>query len=533
MIRVSSVLRSRIKTRVHIAQTWIRQTSNIYSQEANTNLSHCCGPTGINLLDITIGKQLQDTADKYPDALALISAHQKRRVSYEEFNSKVTAVAKSLLALGLPSDAKIGVYAPNCEEWVLIQFACARIGFVLVNINPSYQVNDLAYVLKKVEISTLVMPRFLKSSDYVSIVNDVLGGELRNQQDPYSLQCSNLPDLRQIILLEDHTIGGIPESSENEALYERVWRENNMLPWRNFCSLATQGNAELERAFVVKQEAVHIHDPVNIQFTSGTTGLPKGAVLSHYNILNNGYLVGRLLKYNPHEAVKVLIQVPLYHCFGTVMGNLACVSHGATMVYPNGSFDGEQSLRVVEEERISSLYGVPTMFLELMNQQRKLVQKRDISSLKTGIMAGALCPKALMDRCINELGLVDLTICYGMTELSPVTHQTSPHDTIHKKTTTVGTLLPHTITKIVDEDGAVLPRMGVGEIWTKGYGVMLGYYNDHAATDEAVDSEGYMVRVYLSGLVKVKPLYTRVDLYYYFWLKLSAFLVENWRSWIY
>ena len=249
-------------------------------------------------------------------------------------------------------------------------------------------------------------------------------------------------------------------------------------------------NQWVDTAFMQLEASVGIHDPVNIQFTSGTTGLPKGAVLSHFNILNNGYLVGNVLNYNPNDPAKVLIQVPLYHCFGTVMGNLACTSHGATMVYPSGSFDGKTSLEVIESEKITSLYGVPTMFLDILNLQLKM--KKNISSLHTGIMAGAICPKTLMDRCINELGLKDLTIGYGMTELSPVTHQTNPFDSILKKTTTVGTLLPHTISKIVNDGGVIVDRNTVGEVCTKGYCVMMGYYNDDKATNEVIDADGYM-----------------------------------------
>ena len=468
------------------------------SEFKNTNLSYCQGPTGVRLLDQTIGEALHNTSIKFPYVECLISAHQKVKLTYEEFNFKVDQVAKSLIALGLPTGSKIGVYAPNSEEWVLVQFACARVGFILVNINPAYQVNDLKYVLKKVGVNCLVMPRMLKTSNYLQIMTQ-LAPELvnvkGNSQNPVNLNIKDLPNLKQIILLSDASCGEIFDKEgkvlniSDDKFYRELSQENNLIYWNDFYnkSFISKKSYCLEEEYLKRKSSVKVDDPTNIQFTSGTTGLPKGAVLSHYNILNNGYLVGKTLEYSPKD--KVLISVPLYHCFGAVMGNLACISHGATIIYPNGSFDGNKSLKVLSEERATSLYGVPTMFIEILKTQQKT--KLDISSVKKGIMAGSVCPKYLMDRCISELNMTDLTICYGMTELSPVSHQTTPYDTFERKTSTVGSLLPHTITKIVDEEGVVVERNVTGEICTKSYGLMLGYYEDAEATRNAIEN-GFM-----------------------------------------
>lgn len=464
---------------------------------SNTNMSYCRGSNEIKLIDVPIGEKLEEMSKKHPYVDSLISAHQKVKLSYAELNNQVDVVSKSLIALDLPYGARIGIYAPNSEEWLLIQLSCARVGYVLVNINPAYQVNDLKYVLKKVQINCLFMPRCLKSSNYLDIINEIAVDLKENHQNPLDLKLKELPDMKSIVLIEDMACGQILDINKhviNETdpqFFSKVCMENKMIYWKDFyyqTFKSKYSSNEIELEYLKRKSSVNVHDPVNIQFTSGTTGLPKGAVLSHYNIINNGYLVGRRLNYTTSD--KALIQVPLYHCFGTVLGNLACITNGATIIYPNGIFDANKSLEVIEQEKPTSLYGVPTMFLEILNKQEKL--KKDVMSLRKGIMAGSICPKYLMERCIKELGITELTICYGMTELSPVTHQTSPYDNFDKKTTTVGTLLPHTITKIVNDCGEVLPRNHIGEVCSISYGLMKGYYGDEQATKQVIDSEGFM-----------------------------------------
>jgi fatty-acyl-CoA synthase len=495
------------------------------SNYKNTNLSFCSGPTGVQLITHPIGEVLKSTAKNFPYITALISAHQNKFLTWTELDRKVDMVAMNLISLGLPVGSKIGVYAPNSEEWLLIQLACARAGYILVNINPAYQVNDLKYVLNKIEVNTLIMTRMFKSSNYIDIVTKIAPSlkDKKNKQDPRNLNLPEMPQLRQIILLDDSCTGEAHTLSIGEL--DNLANENSFLTWTEFMELYHKADLlTLEKEFNLRKENVKSDDCVNIQFTSGTTGLPKGAMLSHMNIVNNGFLVGRTLEYNQND--RVLIQVPLYHCFGAVMGNLACITHGSTIIYPNGHFEANKSLNVLSKFQATSLYGVPTMFLDILNTNQKLkhgedqkmscnnskienlenkisqncnisqnIQNKsnslDLSTLKKGIMAGSICPKYLMDRCINELNLTNLTICYGMTELSPVTHQTSIHDTMEKKTTTVGSLLPHTTTKIVDDDGKILPRGSTGEICTRSYGLMLGYYGDENATNEAI-RDGFM-----------------------------------------
>lgn len=467
----------------------------VHDHFKHTNYSFCRGSTGIQLLEETIGQRLEITAKKFPNTEALVVSHQEKRFTYEELDHRTTQIAKSLLALNLPQGAKVGIYAPNCYEWVLTQFACARAGFVLVNINPAYQVNDLKYALKKTGVSTLFMPRCLKTSSYVDIVKKICEDVTYNQ-DPLHLRLRELPDLRQIVLLDDTVVGEMMNKEGKRLNLEldqikKIAHDNNFISWEDFQQQNFINNDQkkhIDEIFPSIKNSVYYLDPTNIQFTSGTTGLPKGAILTHYNILNNAYLVCKNLEYS--EKDRVLVQVPLYHCFGTVLGNLGCIAHGSTIVFPNGIFDPIKSIETIEKEKISSLYGVPTMFLEILNNQQKL--NKNLSSLKKGIMAGSVCPKYLMDRCINELGMTDLTIVYGMTELSPATHQVTIHDSFEKKTTTVGALLPHCISKIVDEEGNIVKRNVNGEICSKSFGLMLGYLNDEKATNDAIDEDGFM-----------------------------------------
>jgi fatty-acyl-CoA synthase len=436
-------------------------------------LSVASGTTSPSLVYDTIGERLHKTSAKYKYEIALISNHQNIKYSWEEFNDKVTQAAASFIGIGLKPGDRVGIYAPNMAEWTITQFACSRAGLILVTINPAYQINDLKYALNKVGISTLIMTPSLKSSDYIHILNSITEGQITDEsQDCLNLHLKDLPNLRQVILLESF------KYDKKISL--------SFLTWENFYFNICKPDHMLE--LKIREKRISPEDPTNIQFTSGTTGLPKGALLSHFNILNNGFFVGRNINYTYKD--NILIQVPLYHCFGTVMGNLAALNFGSTMVYPNYTFDPIKSLETIEKEKITSLYGVPTMFLEVLNHQQTL--KKNVSSLRTGIMAGSICPKFLMDRCINELNLEDLSINYGMTELSPVTHATSIYDSLDKKTSTVGCLLPHTRTKIVDSEGNIIPRGEVGEICSKGYGLMLRYWEDEKATMATIDNEGYM-----------------------------------------
>ncbi len=465
-----------------------RSTFCLNDEFKKTNKSIMRGITGITLREITIGEQLSQTAKKFPYNDALYIHHQKVRLSYTELNERVTTTAKVLISLGLNQSSKVAIYAPNCLEWVLTQYACARIGITLANINPAYQINDLKYSLSVLGITTLIMPRRLKSTDYLDIINKICPDLAGRNQNCLRLVLKSLPELKQIILIDDVACG--EDSNPHKTALKKIVKENNLIFWDDLFDSLSGGDAysNVENIYMQMINSVKIHDATNIQFTSGTTGLPKGAVLSHYNILNNGFLVGRNMNYS--EKDRVLIPVPLYHCFGSVIGNLACLSWGSTAVYPSPTFDSIMSLKILEQEKCTSLYGVPTMFIEILNQQLKL--KKDVSSLRTGVIAGSVCAKYLMNRCISELNLHDLTICYGMTELSPVTHLTNSYDSIEKKTTTVGQIMPHTVTKIVDEEGNIVDKNQRGEICTKSYGLFKGYFANEQATKASIDSEGFM-----------------------------------------
>jgi fatty-acyl-CoA synthase len=453
----------------------------------NTRKSLVRGSTEKTLREITIGQQLYETANKFPYNDALYIHHQKTRLSYTELNERVTQTAKAFISIGFNQSSKVAIYAPNCLEWVLTQYACARIGIPLANVNPAYQINDLKYSLSVLGITMLIMPRRLKSTNYLEIINQICPELQDTNQNAMSLQLKSLPDLKQIILLDDLACGENSNTEKTEL--KKIVKENNLIFWDDlYNSLSGGAVFTIENIYKQMIDSASLHDATNIQFTSGTTGLPKGAILSHYNILNNGFLIGSNLNYS--EKDRVLIPVPLYHCFGSVMGNLACLNWGSTVVYPSATFDAVKILEILELEKCTSLYGVPTMFVEILNQQLKL--KKNVSSLRTGIMAGSVCPKYLMERCIAELNLRDLTICYGMTELSPVTHQTSIHDCIEKKTTTVGKILPHTVTKIVDGEGNIVDKNTKGEICSKSFGLFKGYFANEQATKDSIDDEGFM-----------------------------------------
>jgi fatty-acyl-CoA synthase len=408
-------------------------------------LSYAHGASSLPLLGETVGASLERTAGRLMGADALVCGHQGVRWSYGELNERVDALARGLLAAGLQPGDRAGIWSPNCAEWVLVQFATAKAGVVLVNINPAYRAGELAYALRRSGCRMLVAAPSFKTSDYAEMIEQVRG---------------ELPDLERVVFL------GSPE-------------------WETLAA----GDGATGGQLRARTEALQFDDPINIQYTSGTTGFPKGATLSHHNILNNGYFVGQACGYT--EADRVCIPVPFYHCFGMVMGNLACCIHGACMVIPGPAFEPRPVLEAVAAERCTSLYGVPTMFIaELADPD---FASFDLTSLRTGIMAGSPCPAHVMKRVISEMHMEDVTICYGMTETSPVSTQTAPSDELERRVATVGRVHPHVEIKVVDPaTGRIVERGEPGELCTRGYSVMLGYWQQPEETAEAIDRAGWM-----------------------------------------
>ena len=412
-------------------------------------LSYAKGPTEVPLLETTIGTALRHAASRWADGVALVSRHQGQRWTWAELDLAVDQVATGLLRMGVARGDRVGIWAPNCAEWTLIQFATARIGAVLVTINPAYRVNEVEYALNKVGCSLLVTAVRFKSSDYVSMLREI--GPDR------------LPHLRGIV-----TIGG--------DVHE------GFLPWSAL--VQTPDDAALRAA----ENALGADDAINIQFTSGTTGFPKGATLTHRNILNNGYYTAQTIALTP--ADRICIPVPLYHCFGMVLGNLAALTSGAAMVYSGEAFDPQAVLEAVEAEGCTALYGVPTMFIAVLGHPA--LGETDVSTLRTGIMAGSPCPVTVMREVMGRLGMHEVTIGYGMTETSPLTTQTATDDPLEERVGTVGRVHPHAEAKIVGPGGETLPIGEQGEYCSRGYAVMLGYWDDPAKTAEAIDAEGWM-----------------------------------------
>jgi fatty-acyl-CoA synthase len=408
--------------------------------------SYASGISDVPLLGDTIGDNLDRTVAAYPDGEALVEVSTGRRWTYRELRADVDAVALGLLAAGVAKGDRVGIWAPNQAEWTLVQYGTAKIGAVLVNINPAYRTHELEYVLNQAGISVLVAAPKFKTSDYAAMIQEVR---------------PNCAALRQVVLIG---------TTEWDALVE-TGRGGDA--------------AELARL----QARLSPDDAINIQYTSGTTGFPKGATLSHHNILNNGYFVGRGCNYTP--ADRVCIPVPFYHCFGMVMGNLGCTSNGATMVIPAPGFDPKATLAAVAAEHCTSLYGVPTMFIAELNDPD--FDSYDLSSLRTGIMAGSPCPVEVMKQVVDRMGMTEVTICYGMTETSPVSTQTGADDELERRVSTVGKVHPHVESKIVDpETGLTLPRGEPGELCTRGYSVMLGYWDEPEKTAEAIDRARWM-----------------------------------------
>ena len=404
------------------------------------------GPTDVALLDATIGENLRRTIAAHGDNEALIARHQGIRWTYAEFGERVERLSAGLLGLGIEAGDRVGLWSPNYAEWTLLQYAAATVGAILVNVNPAYRTHELAYALNQSGCRVLFAAPSFKTSDYVEMVDQVDG---------------QVPSLERVVFF-----------------WEDEWDE----------VVAGAGSAG-SRDVAARAASLSPDDPINIQYTSGTTGFPKGATLTHRNILNNGYFVARLQRFT--SADRLCIPVPFYHCFGMVMANLGCTTHGATMVIPCDAFDPTHVLETVANERCTALYGVPTMFIAELGHPD--FDRYDLSSLRTGVMAGSPCPVEVMKACVDRMHMSEVTICYGMTETSPVSTQTLPDDSLHHRTATVGRAHPHVEIRIANiADGETLPRGEAGEFCTRGYSVMQGYWNEPERTAEAIDADGWM-----------------------------------------
>ena len=407
--------------------------------------SYVHGASPVPLLGETIGENLRRTVERVPNAEALVVRHQDYRATYAELWDQTTRAARGLLARGVNKGDRVGIWSPNRAEWVITQYATARIGAILVNINPAYKTAELSYALKQSGTSLLLLARAFRTADYVGMLDEVREG---------------CPELRQTIVLDDD--------------------------WHALLAAADRVGSDDLAAL---EGSLQFDEPINIQYTSGTTGFPKGATLSHHNILNNGFFIGEALRYS--ERDRVCIPVPFYHCFGMVLGNLACTTHGACMVVPGESYEPLAVMETVQAERCTALYGVPTMFIGELDHPR--FADFDFSSLRTGIMAGSPCPVEVMRKVQSHMHMPEVTICYGMTETAPVSTQSSTDDPLDKRVSTVGRIHPHVEIKIVDPaTGQVVPRGQPGELCTRGYSVMLGYWNNPEATGDAIDAARWM-----------------------------------------
>ena len=408
--------------------------------------SYAAGETTTALLEETIGANLERTVAAHAGGEALVEVATGRRWTWAELDADVDALARGLMAAGVEVGDRVGIWAPNCAEWTLTQYAAAKVGAVLVNVNPAYRTHELAYAIEQSELSLLVAASSFRTSDYRAMVDEV---------------APRCPSLRRTVYLDTGDLA----------------------------ALVAEGEAVPAERLVERGAGLRADDPINIQYTSGTTGYPKGATLSHRNILNNGHQVTELIGLGP--ADRLCIPVPFYHCFGMVMANLGCTSHGATMVIPAPAFDPAATLAAVESERCTALYGVPTMFIAM--QSSEAFADADLSSLRTGIMAGSICPVEVMTRCLEEMHMAEVSIAYGMTETSPVSTQTRADDDLERRTATIGRVHPHVEIKVVDPaTGATLERGETGELCTRGYSVMIGYWSDEEKTAEAVDADGWM-----------------------------------------
>lgn len=408
--------------------------------------SYARGPSEPALLAETIGANLERVAAEHADREALVEFASGRRWTYAELNREVDAFARGLMSAGVDRGDRVGIWAPNCAEWTITQYATAKIGAVLVNVNPAYRTHEFTYAMNQSGVSVLVAASGFKASDYRSMIEQTRA------------ECASV---RRVVYLDTDDWQTVVEEGASVSPADLAERSGSLDP----------------------------SDAINIQYTSGTTGFPKGATLSHRNILNNGYMTTELLNFT--EADRLCIPVPFYHCFGMVMGNLGCTTHAATMVIPAPGFDPATTLRVIEAERCTGVYGVPTMFIAMQNHPD--FTAFDLSSLRTGLMAGSPCPVEVMKRCLNDMNMAEVGIAYGMTETSPVSTQTRADDDLERRTATIGRVHPHVEIKIADTvTGETLPRGEAGELCTRGYSVMLGYWDDEAKTREAIDDDGWM-----------------------------------------
>ena len=407
--------------------------------------SYVHGASDVPLLGETIGENLRRTVERYPDRDALVVRSQDYRASYRQLWDQTTRLARALLARGIAKGDRVGIWAPNRYEWVVTQYATARIGAILVNVNPAYKARELEHVVTQSGLRLLLQARGFRTTDYTAILDGVR---------------ARCPALTQVVVIDDD--------------------------WE---TLLAEAPAASDAALAAREASLAFDDPINIQYTSGTTGTPKGATLSHHNILNNGYFCGEILRYT--AADRVAVPVPFYHCFGMVIGNLACTSHGACIVVPSEGFDPGRTLAAIEAERCTSIYGVPTMFIAQLNHAD--CARTTFSSLRTGVMAGSPCPVEVMKQVRSRMNVTEITICYGMTETAPVSAQTRVDDPVEKRVGSVGRIHPHVEIKVIDPDsGRVVPRGEAGELCTRGYSVMLGYWNDPQATAAAIDDARWM-----------------------------------------
>jgi fatty-acyl-CoA synthase len=426
--------------------------------------SYYCGASDTQIIYQTIGNYFDRICDNFATEEALVVRHQQIRWTYRQLQIEVNRLATGLLALGIAPGDRVGIWGTNSYEWVMVQYATAKIGAIMVCINPAYRLYELEYALNKVACRAIVCAERFKGSDYLGMLRE-LAPELPGSE-PGQLRAARLPHLQLVIRMGEAASPG-------------------MLNFPEVCALG--GPVEVARLEEL-QCTLRPDDPINIQFTSGTTGSPKGATLTHCNILNNGYLAGAGMGFT--HADRLCIPVPLYHCFGMVLGNLACLAHGATAVYPEASFDALATLQAVEEEKCTALHGVPTMFISALEHPR--FAEFDLSNLRTGIMAGAPCPAEIMQRVIDDMHMPDILIGYGQTEVSPLNHLTLPGDSLEKRTQTVGRAVPWVEIRIVDKQGIVVPIGEKGEICTRGYSVMRGYWDDEERTRETIDAAGWL-----------------------------------------
>lgn len=426
--------------------------------------SYVCGLSDEPLLNTTIGAAFDDTVRVHGDRPALISCHQNIRLTYAQLSDRVDAFAHGLRVLGFERGERIGIWSPNNAEWVITQMATAKLGLILVNINPAYRLSELDYALNKVGCKGLVFASKFKSSDYVQMMREVCPEV--DQSHPGALQSAKIPSLRTLIVISEEPVPGMLRFADVEG------------------SDKAGDSAVLDCIGAELQ----FDDAINIQFTSGTTGNPKGATLTHHNILNNGYFCGK--RQYMSETDSVCIPVPLYHCFGMVLGVLTCITHGAAMVFPDEAFSADTVLKAVAAEKCTALYGVPTMFIAALDHPD--FESFDLTSLRTGIMAGSPCPIEVMKKVLSRMHMDDVTIGYGMTEVSPLSFQTLPSDSLEKRVGTVGQAHPFVESKIIDEDGRIVPRGQQGEILFRGYSVMRGYWGDAERTAEAIDEARWM-----------------------------------------